>query len=269
MVMRSLYYLIGASVISAALFAADTLTVFFNHPQLLSVTQGNILTRVQSINGKTFNISSGGRIILPASAFIPPSFSKCAIIAEERAFFPYANFRGNRRAFYNQLFKYSLFTGAQYYSKSDAKIRTYIIDSTRIASIDNPLILPDPVYSSIETKRILFFKVHDNRLGEIVFKSEVSVQGNVFVVSNTNANTISKWGIPIAEPGDYRIIAVYVYHEEKKGFYYYCVHAINPQATLILPNAAFNPESFANRIRAETVKRASLLGLDWSAKLRP
>lgn len=60
-----------------------------------------------------------------------------------------------------------------------------------------------------------------------------------------------------------------MYNEEKEGFYYYCIHALNIKASSLLPEALFDPESFANRIRAETVKRASLLGLDWSAKLRP
>lgn len=258
-----------AGAFSFALLAVDTLTLFFNTQQRTSVVRGDIITRVQSLEGKSFKLSPGERIVLPASSFIPPALSKRTLIAEERAFLPCGSLKGNMLKFYNSLFKYSSFTGTKYYSKSEAKILTYIIESRRIASPANPAVLPDPVYSTIKSKHVSFFKVHDNRLGEIIFKSEVSAHDNIFVVSNTNTNTLSKWGITIARPGDYSVLAVYIYNEEKKGFYYYCVHALNANASSVLPNSVFDSESFANRIRAETVKRASLLGLDWNAKIRP
>lgn len=268
-IMRLLQYFIMTGAISMALFATDWLTVFFNPTHRLSVDQGNILTRVKSLNGKSFRLSSGESILLPASPFISPTLAKRSIIAEERAFFPFKNFNKDRLLFYNMLFKYSSFTGTKYYSKSDAKILTYIIESRRIASPNNPTVLSDPVYSNIKNTRVSFFSIHDNRFGEIIFKSEVSAHDNIFIVSNTNANTLSKWGITIAEQGSYSIIVVYIYNEEKKGFYYYCVHALDAKNSASLLNALFDPESFANRIRAETIKRASLLGLDWSVKLRP
>ncbi len=46
-------------------------------------------------------------------------------------------------------------------------------------------------------------------------------------------------------------------------------HAIRPNLNSPIVRNMLNAESFANRLRAETVKHASLVGLEWSGKLRP
>lgn len=267
--MRSATLVCMAVLTSSALLAADNLELFFNTNQRMLVERGNILTRVKSAAGQSFNVSASEKILLPKSPYISPELSKRSIIAEERAFFPFLNFNTKKLSFFNTLFKYSAFTGTRYYSKTEGKIQTYILESRRIASLDNKTVMADPVFSAITNKRDLFFKVQDNRFGEIVFKSNVLVENDMFIVMNTNANTLTKLGMTIALPGDYTIISAYIYDNAKKGFYYYCVHSINSRVSSLLSNAIFDPESYAARVRAETVKRASILGLNWNAKLRP
>ncbi|MCX7679464.1 MAG: hypothetical protein N2316_09620 [Spirochaetes bacterium] len=241
---------------------------FFLGLEKISVESGTIITRVSAPGRKSFRKPLGEKIVLPPISVIPKELNEYDIIAEEKAFFPYLLTAQNKIAFYNLLFRFSSFKGMQYFSKREKKIATYIIDCNTIVSMNDYTAIPDREYSSIVPKRQGFFKILDNRFGEIIFQSEIIAEQNVFVIKNVNINPLQKFGHVLVPKGGLVNLAVYSYCSAKKGFYYYSVHAIKLGENSII-TALLDPESVANRIRAETVHRASMLGLDLRSQLRP
>ena len=54
--------------------------------------------------------------------------------------------------------------------------------------------------------------------------------------------------------------------KDKKGYFYYALHAMKVRGGLIRTLGRLSPESFANRIRAMTVHVAAFFEMDWSER---
>jgi hypothetical protein len=241
---------------------------FFTAAQRAAVKKGVIITRASVKNGDRFNIPERMSVTLPLSPHIPRALADFEILAEERAFMPF-DYTGPRKlSFYNGLFAFSRFTGMRYYSRTDKKMLTCILDSGRI-SAPGGQVLADPVYTSAEPRREGYFRVRDNRFGDIVFANAVLNRGGSFIINSACTHPLTRMGITIAEKEEYRMISVFIHNPADRGFYYYGLHALRVRSGFFISSGLLNADSFANRIRAETVRRASLLGLDWSAKIRP
>lgn len=268
MISRNAASIVCVIALSAGLGAETPLSVFFSAAEKSSVKKGAIITRAFLNGTDGFNLSAGRTIILPASHHVPRILSGYEMLAEERAFMPYAMTPAGRLAFYNGLFAFSKFAGISYFSRSDKKFLTYILASAKI-SAPGGLALADPVYQSVEQRRTGYFKIRDNRFGDITFRHEVIAEGNAFIVKSVCTHSLGKMGFTIAGPEEYRLTTVFNYSPADRGFYYYGLHALRVRTGFFTSSGLLNAESFANRLRAETVRRAGLLGLDWSAKLRP
>lgn len=262
-----LIFLCSAAISSAA-WADTSLRDYFSPTERAAVKQGAIITRASLKGGDGFNLPAGRIITLPSSPHIPRALAGFEILAEERAFMPFDYTGTGRLRFYNSLFAFSRFTGIRYFSRTDKKLLTYIIDSRRIAAPGGPA-LGDPVYASVEPRRTGYFKVRDNRFGDIVFSHAVVSEKDGFIVASGCTHPLTRLGIIIAEKDEYRMISVFIHNAADRGFYYYGLHALRIRSGIFASSGLLNAESFANRLRAETVRRASLLGLDWNAKIRP
>ncbi len=106
----------------------------------------------------------------------------------------------------------------------------------------------------------------DNRFGKIVFRSEIFHKNGHFVTRLTNIRPLSMFRIPVNGKGEYQLISFYIYDEDKKGYFYYAVHAMKVRGGLIRKLGRLSPESFANRIRAMTVNIAAFFEMDWSER---
>lgn len=254
--------------LSAGAWADGSVTDFFSPAEKAAVKKGAIITRALLKGGDGFNLPAGRALTLPVSPQIPRTLAGFEILAEERAFMPFDLAGPGRLRFYNSLFAFSRFTGMRYYSRTDKKMLTYILDSRRI-SAPGGQVLADPVYPSVEPRRDGYFKVRDNRFGDIVFANAVLNRGESFIITSACTHPLSRMGITIAEKDEYRLISVFIHNPADRGFYYYGLHALRVRSGFFISSGLLNADSFANRIRAETVRRASLLGLDWSAKIRP
>jgi len=263
--------LAGACCIAlpAALWADTAVRVFFTAGERASVKKGAIISRATLAGGEGFNLPAEASIILPRSRHIPRELSGYEMLAEERAFFPYAMNPPRALSLYNSLFAFSKFAGIRYYSRTDRKLLTYILSSSRIASPGGGGALPDPVYGVVEPRRSCHFAIRDNRFGDITFSHEVLADGDTFVVKSVCVHQLRKMGFTIAGAEEYRLTSMFLYSPADRGFYYYGLHALRVRTGFFTSSGLLNAESFANRLRAETVRRAGLLGLDWSAKIRP
>ena len=54
--------------------------------------------------------------------------------------------------------------------------------------------------------------------------------------------------------------------KDRKGYFYYAVHAMKVRSGLIKTFGRLSPESFANRIRAMTVHIAAFFEMGWSQR---
>lgn len=263
--------LAGACYIAlpAALWADAPVSAFFTPGERASVKKGAIISRAALAGGEGFNLPAGASIILPRSRHIPRELSGYEMLAEERAFMPYDMNPPKALSLYNSLFAFSKFAGIRYYSRTDKKLLTYILSSSRIASPGGGGVLPDPVYGAVEPGRTCHFKIRDNRFGDITFSHEVLSDGGTFVVKSVCVHPLRKMGFTIAGAGEYRLTSLFLYSPADRGFYYYGLHALRVRTGFFNSSGLLNAESFANRLRAETVRRAGLLGLDWNAKIRP
>jgi len=242
---------------------------FFTAAEMKAVMNGAILTRAAVKGGGVFNLPGGGSLILPGTPLIPSWLGSYEVLAEERAFMPCDIAGKGLSRFYNGLFAYSRFKGLTYYSRTDRRFQPYLLESGRISGTGSTEVTGDPVYAGPAPRRVHLFRVRDNRFGDIVFRSVAVNRGNDFIVTNASVEPLSKMGFPVAGAGEYRMMSFYLYNAGDRGFYYYGLHALRVRTGFFITSGLVNAESFANRLRAETVRRAEIMGLDWRSKLRP
>ena len=241
---------------------------FFNFSQKKMVKKGRILTRVRVKGTGGFNLSGKDTFPLPRSKRIPPTFSDYEVLAEERAFIPYNLNRGGRLRFYNSLFAFSRFAGTKYYSSTDRSLLTYLPESSVVDSVTFRKKYPDPVFGAITAKRTIYYRVRDNRFGEIVLRGDIFAGNNLYSIESRNVHSLKKLGITVVAKDMFRTMAVFLYDEQASGFYYYSLHAIRFNNGFFASSGFLKADSLANRVRAETVRRAFILGHNWNGKIK-
>ncbi len=240
---------------------------FFSAEEKNAVKNGDIITRAEVKGGGGYNLR-GRTLALPGSSLVPSSLRYYEVLAEERAFMPFDISGTGHLKFYNGLFAYSRFKGLKYYSRTDKRFQPYILESGRVSGPESPSLLADPVYTAPAPRRAVYFRIRDNRFGDMMFLSEVVHRGEDFLISSSTTKPLSKMGVPIARAGEYRMMSFYFYSARDRGYFYYGLHAVRVRSGFFISSGLVNAESFANRLRAETVRRAGIAGLDWGSKLR-
>ena len=244
-----------------------SLQSLFSAAEITAVLQGKIITRTYLKGSPSVNVGNRNDLRIPSSEYIG-DFSNYEMVADEKAFIPYRLTKENRLAFYNLLASHSRLTGMKYYSRTDNKLEPFIIDSHSVDSTEGVRGTADPVYASIEKKRESFFRIRDNRFGDMVFRSNLYSEGDCFIVKNTCAVPLSKYGLSLSRAGEYQMINVLLYDGKAGGFYYYAVHALRIRSDALLKSGMLSAWSFANRLRAGTIHTARMLGVDLMDKIR-
>jgi len=254
--------------LSVSAVSSDSLSIemFFDPDEVDGVLQGNIYT-FSRFGKKIKNSDSSSRIMkLTVTEYIAKDLERYEMVSVEKAFFPYDLTKETELAFYNYLQKYSAMTGMLYYSQTDRKVQKLVLESYRVDSADFRQREKDNVHAEIRNYHKDHIYVKDNRFGKIVFRSEIFHKNDHFVARLTNTRPLSMFRIPISGKGEYQLISFFVYDEDRKGYFYYAVHAMKVRGGLARKLGRLSPESFANRIRAMTVHIAAFLGMDWSER---
>ena len=263
------YFILIIVMFIPKLPVAQNINEYFNTSEMNMAKKGVILTRARVKGGSGFNLHGKNSFQLPRTLRIPSFLSNYEVLAEERSFIPFNISGTGRLRFYNGLFAFSRFAGTKYYSKTDRALLTYIIESSMVNYPSYGKKLPDPVYTTVSPARTQYYRVKDNRFGEIVFRSDIFADGNRYCIDSRSVYPLKKYGFTIAEKGEYRTISVFLYDPGVSGFYCYSLNAIRVHSSFFASSGLLNAESFANRIRAETVRRALILGLNWNARIKP
>jgi hypothetical protein len=152
-----------------------------------------------------------------------------------------------------------------YYSRSAGKNETLILNCYRVENGKSNKEVKDLVYDEIQPKVESFFMQQDNKFGKIVFKSELFVDNDNFILKNTSAQAIANTN----NAGDFKTMTYLIYDKTKKGYFVYSANVIRIRNDLLIKTGFLRPTTFSNRLRAGTIHLVGMLGIDWSAKLNP
>ena len=240
--------------------------MFFKPDEVNKVLQGDIYTF--SRFGNKIKNTDGSNTVrkLPVTEYIAKELAGYEMVTVEKAFFPYDLKTKSKLAFYNYLQKYSNLAGTLYFSRTDRKVQKLVLESYRVNSTDFRKREKDRVHTQIKDYHKDYVYLKDNRFGKIVFCSEIFHKNDHFVTKQTNVKPLSMFAIRVNDKGQYQLISFYIYDQDKKGYFYYAVHAMKVRGGLIRTLGRLSPESFANRIRAMTVHIAAFFEMDWSKR---
>ncbi|MEJ1353381.1 MAG: DUF6675 family protein [Candidatus Sedimenticola sp. (ex Thyasira tokunagai)] len=249
---------------------ATDIDAFFTPDEKSRALAGTIISYTY-LKGSSVISSEGdppSEITLPDTEYIRGAeYADYEMLAVEKAFIPYPSPDPLDVNIYNRLTSYAGLKGMNYYSKTEGERIPLIIESSRIPSpkIESPL--KDVIYKSIPVSRTDFFRMVDNRFGELRFKSEVESVGDHFIVRHTSTHGLKRWVFDVNEPGENRLIYLLFRDRVAGGYFYYAFHGMRIRSGFILGLGMLLPENFANRLRAGTVNAAKQFGIDWSDRI--
>ena len=262
-------FLISAAVLFFKVSYSVTslsLNSFFTVNEKRSAVNGEFLTSV-SLTGKGEVHSYGVENSSPVrNSYITASSSDYDMVAIEKGFFYMEGNGSNRAKIYRSLTDFSALKGMIYYSQTSGANSTLVLDSWKIQSPDD-YIKVNVKDKAIPESALSHFAVKDNRLGILTFKSEFIASGENFIMINTSTGTSSRFGMKIFYPGDYRIYKILIYDKNLKGYYFYTAQFMKVRSSILSRMDLIKPESFANRVRAESIHFLKNLGVDRSGKL--
>ncbi len=237
---------------------------FFSPTERKAMLQGKIVSRT-TVYGKT--IVSGGKKVSvrpPSCRFLPEDIAKYEILAEERAFFPLPPARDHRKCLYDAMVSFEKMKGMKYYSTGSGKPKTLILDSSLISDGT----AGEKSKSDAKKKLTHFYRIKDNRFGWQSFKQNIFNAGNSFIAFSKSLQPMKRFGSTINYAGESLIVYVFHYDHRLKGYLYLGLHAMRMRNSYFRGLGLPSPTSMANRLRANTVYLAGLLGSDWSGKLK-
>jgi len=263
MVKAALVLLLNVSPLSSHPLSIE---MFFEPNEVNEVLQGEIYT-FSRFGSKIRNTDGSKEITrLPVTEYVARELQGYEMVTVEKTFFSYDLKAKSKLALYNYLQKYSALTGILYYSRTDRKVQKLVLESYRVDSADFKRKEKDRVHTQIEDYHRDYVYIKDNRFGKIVFCSEIFHKDDNFVTKQTNAKPLSMLGITVSDKGQYQLISFYMYDKDRKGYFYYAVHAMKVRSGLIRRFGRLSPESSANRIRAMTLHMAAFFELDWGKR---
>ena len=242
-----------------------SLKAFFTDNEIKFVLNGEFLTAI-TLKGKG-NASSGPvENTIPAkNGYFNAAISEFDMIAIDKGFFNMEENDQNRDRIYRLLTNFSHLKGMEYYSQTDKGKEALILKSYKIDSSENFISTSKKL--NIPEKTISHFAIQDNRLGLLTFKSELIFDGENFIINNTLSKAVTKLGMKIFNPMDYRIYKFLIYDKKSKGYFFYTVQFMKVRSNVFNKFNLIKPESFGNRVRAENIHFLKNIGIDRSGKL--
>jgi hypothetical protein len=244
--------------------ASLSLNSFFTDNEIKFSLKGEFLTSV-SLKGSGNAVSGPVENTLPAkNMYLNETISGFDMIAIDKGFFNMEDDK-NRERIYKSLTDFSNLKNMKYYSQSDKGNAVLIIKSYKIDSSENSI--SQNKKDNIPEKTIFRFAIEDNRLGLLTFKSELVYDGENFIMTNTLSKGVTKLGMNIFNPGDYKIYKFFIYDKKSKGYFFYTVQFMKVRSNVLNKFNLIKPESFGNRVRAENIHFLKSIGINRSGKL--
>ncbi len=256
--------IISICLLCSTIFYADNnadnidVKLFFSEDEITQVLNGDIIPAMfVKYNSKGEN--SHEKISIPTSQYMPEDFDQYEVLAHEKAFIPYKADVAGKLRLLNIMNSYSKLSGMEYYSRRAGKKEKLILESYRTISVNGKK-LDDINYTDLQNKTKSIFMQRDNKFGKMFYTSEVTIENDNFIMVNTSIVPISKAIISLNNPGDFKTYTILIYDENHQGYFYYSVLAMRVRVDIILKQQIFGPTTFSNRLRASTVKLASMMG---------
>ncbi len=254
-----------ALMISLSLFiSADAAPPRFSISDIITpgektvLLRGGILTYAR-IEGKGEVFAGGTGVTFPERAGriydYPSGYSVAAV---EKVFFKGDASMGE--TIFNSLKDFPALRGMQYYSISEGKSIPLILDS-RVSGSSS-------IKQEIGGKSsVSYFTIKDNRLGTIPFSSKVWIGNLALSSTGVCSGTVSRFGMKVFEPGDYRVYKFLVYDKTAGGWFYCSVQLMRVRSDIMKRLDLLKPENICNRLRGETVHILGLFGINRSIDL--
>ncbi len=272
--MRVLSFIACALVSTAVLVSARAAEIpvvpglLFTPEEMKRVRAGEVLTRVRLQGNSNYNMkSTHERIAVPKTAYTYPALGNHEMVAEERAFIPFQDEPKARLHSYNLLLDHTLMSGMKYYSHTAGRVEPLILEGCRIHAPTRFRRLRARPVKAIEPRHTGYFFVRDNRLGVLVFRTDLFSLGRDFIIRSVSEAPVTRLGVEVSGKGDFTMVTFLMYDGDAAGFYYYSLHALRIRSYLLLKSGTLSSKSFANRIRAYTVFTARLFGHNWQDRL--
>ncbi|MCL1832930.1 MAG: hypothetical protein FWG49_00350 [Leptospirales bacterium] len=242
-----------------------SLKSFFTDNEIKSALNGEFLTSAK-LKGRGSANSGEVENTLPAkNGYLNAAESEFDMIAIDKGFFKMEGSDKNRERIYRLLTDFSHLKGMEYYSQSDKKNSSLILKSYKIDSTGNSI--SNNKKDNIPEKTISNFAIQDNRLGLLTFKSELVYAGDNFIVTNILSKGVTKYGMNIFNPNDYRVYKFLIYDNKSKGYFFYTIQFMRVRSNVLSSFNLIKPESFGNRVRAEDIHFLKNIGIERSGKL--
>lgn len=241
---------------------------FFSQKELTEILSGKIISKTFLKNkGVILSGTRNKNPLLPENPVFN-SIKGYEMLSSEKAFFPYKHNTELKILVPDLLSNISKLSGIKYYSVSDKKIRTLIESSSETE--DGGITGKDdnPAFKNFTRAFVKYFIITDNRFGKLKFRSELFLKNNIYIIRNVCIQPMKKWMISINENEEYRLIYFFIYDKKARGFYYLGINAMRIRSDYLLKLGLLTPESFANRMRAQTIFYAGLFGIDWSNRIK-
>lgn len=234
------------------------LSDIFTPGETAFLKKGEILTYAR-IDGKGEVYSGSLHVSFPAGAGLfydnPSGYSVAAV---EKCFF--SGELSERNRIFEALKEGSSFKGMKYFSITGGRVQPLVLESYTYGNRDDSV-------KGDGASSLFNFTIRDNRLGVIPFRSEVSMSGGSIRVVNISSGRVSRFGMKVFEPGDYRVYRFVMYDRGAGGWFYCSVQLMRVRSDIMKSLDLLKPENICNRLRGETVHLLSLFGHDRSARI--
>jgi len=147
---------------------------------------------------------------------------------------------------YNALNALGSMAGIQYYSLSQKKMETLILESWRVESSDKPAKVPDPVFTAIPPYQRAVVYQKDNRLGDGYSELIYKTAPGELTLTMKNLGTLKYGFLPLVDSQNLQMVFVVVPLADKVAVY----AAMDVKTASLLGLEHAKDENFRNRMRA-------------------
>ncbi|KAA0229590.1 hypothetical protein EDS67_11195 [candidate division KSB1 bacterium] len=108
--------------------------------------------------------------------------------------------------------------GLQYYSRTEKKTKTLFKASAVVPFPASNRTSPSPAFRALPIDTSFYFFQIDNRLGKVAYRADLRAEKNHVTFFVYNVSPVSKWGLQIAEIGDFLVFIELQRHEDEWRF---------------------------------------------------
>lgn len=108
--------------------------------------------------------------------------------------------------------------GLQYYSRTEKKMKTLFKASAVVPFPASSKTATTPAFRALPIDTSFYFFQIDNRLGKVTYRADLRVEKNHVTFFIYNVSPVSKWGLQLAEIGDFLVLIELHRHENEWRF---------------------------------------------------